>query len=394
MTYSGAQQAKAAREILSNALSALQATANIPPDVLAVTTHVAGSLGALFDAERSSSEIDGKACARRALEGLGQTLALLQDVRSQHEAIGKTTELIAKAMTVVFPLTQKPSLRPPPPPGAPPRPAPSASTSGQRPPAAATMLNAPPQRPSQEPAAPVDVPPPPAFLFGGAAPMQGAQPAAAPPHPPQAAPSPPRPPPPQAAPHYAPPVPQAAPYPQPVPAAFASPAPQPAAAPSHASVPFGGAVAPQATPYAAQPVLRPASTSGSAGYGPQVGGGSPQAQPQQRPSITGASIVEANIGATTESNFYVGFSGEISEGGIFLATYDVRPVGQLVEVHLTLPGGFEERVQGNVRWVREPHDVGSDTTPGMGIGFVSLTAQQRELILRFVRKRAPMFYDE
>lgn len=380
MTYSGAQQAKAAREILSNALSALQATANIPPDVLAVTTHVAGSLGALFDAERSSSEIDGKACVRRALEGLGQTLALLQDVRSQHEAIARTTELIAKAMTIVFPLTQKPSMRPPGP-GA------SSPSAGARPAAAATVLTSPaqrggPPRPAARPAAPAtpaphDVPPPPSFVLAGAAQA----------HPPQPAPPAPAP----AASPYAQPGPAASPHAPSAAPAFASPAAYPSAAsmPSQGSVPYGGAVNPQATPYAPQQALRPASSMGGAAPPAPA----PAASPPERPSMAGGSSVEANIGATTESNFYVGFSGEISEGGIFLATYDVRPVGQPVEVHLTLPGGFEERVQGHVRWVRDPHD-GGDTTPGMGIGFVGLTAQQRELILRFVRKRAPMFYDE
>jgi hypothetical protein len=39
-------------------------------------------------------------------------------------------------------------------------------------------------------------------------------------------------------------------------------------------------------------------------------------------------------------------------------------------------------------------DFGSDSEPGMGVQFEGLTAEQRELILRFIRKRAPMFYDE
>jgi uncharacterized protein (TIGR02266 family) len=126
---------------------------------------------------------------------------------------------------------------------------------------------------------------------------------------------------------------------------------------------------------------------------PQVGGHGPSHAPT--PSRGGKrEQVEANIGATTESNFFVGFSGEIAEGGVFAATYATHPRGTPIEVLVTLPGGFETKINGVVRFVRDSMDFGSDSEPGMGVQFEGLTAEQRELILRFIRKRAPMFYDE
>jgi uncharacterized protein (TIGR02266 family) len=104
--------------------------------------------------------------------------------------------------------------------------------------------------------------------------------------------------------------------------------------------------------------------------------------------------VEANIGATTESNFYVGFSGEISEGGVFLSTYETFPRGTAIALLVTLPGGFEMRVNGSVRFVRDPLDFSADSEPGMGIQFEALQPNDRELVLRFIRKRPPMFYDD
>jgi uncharacterized protein (TIGR02266 family) len=105
--------------------------------------------------------------------------------------------------------------------------------------------------------------------------------------------------------------------------------------------------------------------------------------------------IEVNIGATTESNFFVGFSTEISEGGVFAATYNIQPRGTPMIVHITLPGGFDQIVHGVVRFVRDPMDMSAeDTVPGMGIQFEGLDPQARELILRFIRKRPPMFYDE
>ena len=117
--------------------------------------------------------------------------------------------------------------------------------------------------------------------------------------------------------------------------------------------------------------------------------------PPPAPTPAGArASVEANIGATTESNFFVGFSGEISEGGVFLATYDVLAVRSSVEVLVTLPGGYEFKVNGWVRYVRDPFDFSADSDPGMGIQFENLQAKDRELIMRFIRKRAPTFYDD
>jgi uncharacterized protein (TIGR02266 family) len=104
--------------------------------------------------------------------------------------------------------------------------------------------------------------------------------------------------------------------------------------------------------------------------------------------------VEANLGASSETNFYVGFSGEISEGGVFVATYSTLAAGTPVTIHVSLPGGYEFKAPGRVHFVRDPMDMNDDAEPGMGLKFESLSPDHRELVLRFVRKRAPMFYDD
>lgn len=123
------------------------------------------------------------------------------------------------------------------------------------------------------------------------------------------------------------------------------------------------------------------------------GGSSPSRAPL--PMSSGPRVnFEANIGATTESNFFVGFSGEIAEGGVFIATYTAATRGQGATVVITLPGGFETKINGVVRFVRDSLDMSQDSEPGVGVQFEALAPDVRELILRFIRKRAPMFYDE
>jgi uncharacterized protein (TIGR02266 family) len=102
---------------------------------------------------------------------------------------------------------------------------------------------------------------------------------------------------------------------------------------------------------------------------------------------------EIEIGFQSESNFYTGFSENISEGGVFIATYHKHELGERHKVKLSLPG-IEQPVEVHVevRWVREA-DPAHDVKPGYGLQFVELTDAARAVIERFVRKRAPIFYE-
>ncbi len=329
MSYSGAQTAKTSRENLGKALAALQEDPNIPPDVLAIAQNVAQAMAALFEAERSPTEPEGKAAVKRALGVVGQTLALLQDVRATHPGIQVATASIASTMSALYPLTTVASIRPPAP-AQPPQGMGGAPMMGQPAPSYA-QPPAPVQPQAQQQYAPGVQP---ASAFGTTHPAAPQQPA------------------------YQPPQQQYAQQP-----AYQPPPQQPAA--------------PAARPPAASPAApaQPASTGGYRGGGQRID-------------------VEVNIGATTDSNFFVGFSGEISEGGVFCATYNIQPRGTAMRVLVTLPGNFQKHVNGTVRFVRDPMDLTAESEPGMGIQFEGLDPEARELILRFIRKRAPMFYDE
>lgn len=250
MSYVGANEAARSREMLGEALQALQAEADIPQDVLNVAENIAQAVGALFEAERASSDLDGKASIKHAMGSLSQTLALLQDVQSKHSGIGIATKTLAQVMSKLYPLAQAPTIRPS---------APGAD----------------------------------------------------------------------------------------------------------------GGVSPSSIPPAAKVPSQPPAR---------------QTLPGEREHL------EANVGATTESNFFVGFSGDVAEGGVFVATYLTLPLGQKVQLLVTLPGGFEQSIPGTVRFVRDPMDM--DSEPGIGVGFDRLQQEARDLILRFIRKRPPLFFDD
>ncbi len=101
------------------------------------------------------------------------------------------------------------------------------------------------------------------------------------------------------------------------------------------------------------------------------------------------------VSLTSEHNFYTGFTQDISEGGVFIATNCLEPVGAIREFELSVGAGKGKvTAQGEVRWVREANDF-SDVPPGMGIRFLDLHPEIERRINQFIgRKREALFFDD
>jgi uncharacterized protein (TIGR02266 family) len=99
------------------------------------------------------------------------------------------------------------------------------------------------------------------------------------------------------------------------------------------------------------------------------------------------------VNLTSETNFYTGFSNNVSEGGIFVATHVLRAHGSVMEVEFSLPdGGPPIRVESVVRWVCD--DQASER-PGMGLQFQNLAEADRRRIEAFVQQRGEtIFYED
>lgn len=99
--------------------------------------------------------------------------------------------------------------------------------------------------------------------------------------------------------------------------------------------------------------------------------------------------IEAEIGLHSETNFYQGFTEDLSDGGLFIATYDVLPVDAKLTVKFSLPDGHQIIANGRVVWVR---DLQEGTGPGMGIEFEGLRPDDHAAILHFIELRPALFY--
>jgi uncharacterized protein (TIGR02266 family) len=103
--------------------------------------------------------------------------------------------------------------------------------------------------------------------------------------------------------------------------------------------------------------------------------------------------VELVVSVESESNFYAGFTENLSECGVFVATHAPLQIGSAVEVSVTLPENETIRARGTVRWLR-PYSESSGIAPGMGVRFDRLSAQDSARIQAFCEARAPMFFDD
>jgi uncharacterized protein (TIGR02266 family) len=104
-------------------------------------------------------------------------------------------------------------------------------------------------------------------------------------------------------------------------------------------------------------------------------------------------VVEVDLEDDPDTRFFTGFSGTISSGGLFIATYDLHPVGTTVAVRARLPGGHVVRERGTVTWIREPSRRAPEIAPGMGVAFGRLEPASAREIARFIAGREVLFFE-
>jgi uncharacterized protein (TIGR02266 family) len=104
--------------------------------------------------------------------------------------------------------------------------------------------------------------------------------------------------------------------------------------------------------------------------------------------------LETEVNFVGDTNFYTGFVEDISDGGLYVSTFNLLPIGTYIELSFTLPSGHQIKVPGQVRWVRDPIIPDENSSPGMGIMFEKLAIEDKKQIDDFIERRSPLFYDE
>jgi uncharacterized protein (TIGR02266 family) len=102
--------------------------------------------------------------------------------------------------------------------------------------------------------------------------------------------------------------------------------------------------------------------------------------------------LQASVDPRSDSNLFTGFSGDIREGGVFVATVQALPRGTPVELTVTLPEGRALHASGVVRWTRELNERQPEMMPGLGVQFTALLPEVAEALRGFLGVREPLFF--
>jgi uncharacterized protein (TIGR02266 family) len=113
-----------------------------------------------------------------------------------------------------------------------------------------------------------------------------------------------------------------------------------------------------------------------------------QSAPQRR--LNPRFFVDLDVSLGSDHNVYAAFAENLSVSGVFVATHQLRSIGESVEICIHLPDGTEVRGAGQVRWVRL-HDEVSATPPGMGVRFIELAPAALRAIQGFLSERNPLY---
>jgi len=90
------------------------------------------------------------------------------------------------------------------------------------------------------------------------------------------------------------------------------------------------------------------------------------------------------VGLHTSHRFWSGWTENISEGGVFIATEDLLSVGEQVVLNLKLEGHRGARAfPCEVRWVRDEADEGIPV--GLGLHFLELDPAEAERIQQYIQ---------
>ncbi len=104
--------------------------------------------------------------------------------------------------------------------------------------------------------------------------------------------------------------------------------------------------------------------------------------------------VYVSVDVYSDHNFWTGLTMNMSEGGLFVATHSLVPVGSFVILHMMLPSYEEEIViAAEVRWTRAYSPGQDGTPPGIGLQFIDLDDDTLLAIREFIESREPLFFE-
>lgn len=102
--------------------------------------------------------------------------------------------------------------------------------------------------------------------------------------------------------------------------------------------------------------------------------------------------LELEIGMEGDTRFYTGKTGDLSTGGLFIATETPLIVDTQLVLSFVLPDGYRVSAAGTVAWVRAPRYRPHELPVGMGVRFEALEERDRRAIEHFLESKPAFHY--
>ncbi|MFZ5889490.1 MAG: PilZ domain-containing protein [Myxococcota bacterium] len=91
------------------------------------------------------------------------------------------------------------------------------------------------------------------------------------------------------------------------------------------------------------------------------------------------------------TQLYADLSGDLASGGLFVATYQMLPVGTRVELEIELSDWTRLCVYGRVAWQRPVTQDGA--VPGIGVAFENLSPTALAALTSCCMSEPPLYFD-
>lgn len=111
----------------------------------------------------------------------------------------------------------------------------------------------------------------------------------------------------------------------------------------------------------------------------------PNVEKRKSPRVEIELSVFFAVSSELPHNFFTGIMMDLSTGGLFLSTEQMLPLGTRLHLSFLID---TRRVEGHaeVCWVRKG---ASGVEPGMGLRFLDVSAEDRDLIEFYIRQKRP-----
>jgi uncharacterized protein (TIGR02266 family) len=102
------------------------------------------------------------------------------------------------------------------------------------------------------------------------------------------------------------------------------------------------------------------------------------------------SELELAIKFNSDSHYCTAITANLSEGGLFISTNELKPIGTQIDLTITLPSPLPAVwARGEVRWIGEASS-GAEAPLGMGVQFRMISDESLRTIREFLWKKSQL----